>query len=377
MWSKLVQMLQDPSYKRLGVALIVSVVLHAFLLGKLDLKLPSLKKEMHLIEARIQMPKAVVKQVEAPKQEEVVAPKPDPVELQKPAAKPKKEIIQPEEPAAATEAPATVPDIAPPAEPTVEPENIEPEMSLAERQQAARLLAKEQPIDAGLAINENAYQYVETYFDVSTKIDGSAEGKATITYNLVENNHYQLKWLTQASGFAGLLLPDLLQTSEGTLTKTGLQPTTYLYQFGNKVDKTRTANFDWQNKKLTMQTSKATQTEDLPEGAQDLLSFMYQFMYVAPLQAMQIHIATGKKLANYDYSFEGEENINTSFGELKTIHIRHSGNDEDEKTELWLAVDYQYVPVKIRKIEKNGKVVEMVATRINTNRPTQNEQQNN
>ena len=121
-----------------------------------------------------------------------------------------------------------------------------------------------------------------------------------------------------------------------------------------------------------MQTSKATQTEDLPEGAQDLLSFMYQFMYVAPLQAMQIHIATGKKLANYDYSFEGEENINTSFGELKTIHIRHSGNDEDEKTELWLAIDYQFVPVKIRKIEKNGKVVEMVATRINTNRPTIN-----
>jgi len=365
-------MLQDPSYKRLGVALIASVALHAFLLGKLDLKLPSLKKEMHLIEARIQMPKAVVKQVEAPKQEEVVAPKPGPVELQKPAAKPKKVVIQPEEPAATTEAPATVPDMAPPAKPTVQPENIEPEMSLAERQQAAQLLAKEQPIDSGLAINENAYQYVETYFDVSTKIDGSAEGKATITYNLVENNHYQLKWLTQASGFAALLLPDLLQTSEGTLTKTGLQPTSYLYQFGNKADKTRTANFDWQNKKLTMQTSKATQTEDLPEGAQDLLSFMYQFMYVAPLQAMQIHIATGKKLANYDYSFEGEENINTSFGELKTIHIRHSGNDEDEKTELWLAIDYQYVPVKIRKIEKNGKVIEMVATRINTNRPTIN-----
>ncbi len=369
-------MLQDPSYKRLGVALIVSVVLHAFLLGKLDLKLPSLKKEMHLIEARIQMPKAVVKQVKAPKQEEVVAPKPDPVESQKPATKPKKTVLQPEEPVATVEPSATVSDIAPPVEPalepTVQPENIEPEMSLAERQQAARLLAKEQPIDAGLAINENAYQYVETYFDVSTKIDGSAEGKATITYNLGDNNHYQLNWLTQASGFAALLLPDLLQTSEGALTKTGLQPTSYLYQFGNKVDKTRTASFDWQNKKLTMQTSKATQTEDLPEGAQDLLSFMYQFMYVAPLQAMQIHIATGKKLANYDYSFEGEENINTSFGELKTIHIRHSGNDDDEKTELWLAIDYQYVPVKIRKIEKNGKVVEMVATRINTNRPTQN-----
>jgi hypothetical protein len=99
---------------------------------------------------------------------------------------------------------------------------------------------------------------------------------------------------------------------------------------------------------------------------------MYQFMYVAPLQKMQIYIATGKKLTTYDYSFEGEENINTTLGELKAIHITHSGNDADEKAELWLAIDYQYVPVKIRKIDKNGKVVEMVATRINTNRPVVN-----
>jgi hypothetical protein len=100
-------------------------------------------------------------------------------------------------------------------------------------------------------------------------------------------------------------------------------------------------------------------------------------MYVAPLQTMQIPIATGKKLAIYDYSFEGEESLNIKLGELKTIHIVHSGNNDEEKTELWLAIDYQYVPVKIRKIEKNGKVYEMVATRINTNRPTVDNSQNN
>ena len=79
-----------------------------------------------------------------------------------------------------------------------------------------------------------------------------------------------------------------------------------------------------------------------------------------------------KKLSTYEYSFEGEENFNSSLGELKAIHITHSGVDSDEKTELWLAIDYQYLPVKIRKIEKNGNVVELEATRINTNRPTVN-----
>lgn len=362
MWSKLEQVLNDPGYRRLGLALAVSVVLHLFLLGKLDLTLPDLKKEMHLIEASILMPEAVVKKVGIPKPEETVAPKPAPsVKPPKQAAEPEAEdAIEPEE-AVTTE---PIPEVAPVAESPPQPQTENSEPSLP--QEAS------QPEDTGLVINENAYQYVETDFDVRTKIDGSAEGKAKITYNLIDNKQYQLKWLTEGSGIVALLFPDLLQTSEGELTKTGLQPKTYLYQFGNKTDKTRTANFDWHTKKVTLQTAKGTKTEDLPEGAQDILSFMYQFMYVAPLQTMQIHIATGRKLATYDYSFEGEENINSVLGELKTIHITHSNSDADEKTELWLAIDYQYVPVKIRKTEKNGDVVEMVATRINTNRPTVN-----
>jgi Protein of unknown function (DUF3108) len=371
MWNKLLEIMQGPSYKRLGLALAASLALHIFLLGKLDLTFPSLKKELHVIEAKIQMPKVVVKPaekpVETPVPEEVIAPEPEPpVEakpevIPEPAPEPLPEpIVENPEAVLVDEAvPAPVPPIAPPviSEPEPEPEP--------------------QPIDIGLVINENAYQYVETDFDVRTEIDGSAVGKAAITYNLLDGSHYQLKWLTEGKGLAALIFPDLLQTSEGVLIKTGLQPSKYVYQFGNKTDKTRTANFDWPSKIVTLQTSKGTQTVDLEEGTQDLLSFMYQFMYVAPLQTMQIPIATGKKLAVYDYSFEGEENINIALGELKTMHIVHNGSDSDEKTELWLAIDYQYIPVKIRKIEKNGDVVEMVATRINTNRPTVNNSTNN
>jgi hypothetical protein len=362
MWNKIAELMQDPSYKRLGLALVASVVLHIFLLGGLDLTLPSFKKEMHMIEARIQMPKAVPKPVEIPKPEEIVAPEPEPVTEAPPEANTEAPSELMPEPIVETPIPEVVAETPVPAPPTIEPEPPQPEQE-----------QEPQPADIGLVINENAYQFVETEFDVRTKIDGSADGTAKITYNLIDGNHYQLKWLTEGSGFAALIFPDLLQVSEGFLIKTGLQPTSYLYQFGNKTEKTRTANFDWLNKKVTMETSKGTKTEDLPEGAQDLLSFMYQFMHVAPLQTMQIPIATGKKLTIYDYSFEGEENINSPLGEIKTMRIMHSGIDSDEKTELWLAIDYQYVPVKIRKIEKNGDVVEMVATRINSNRPTQPE----
>jgi hypothetical protein len=92
-------------------------------------------------------------------------------------------------------------------------------------------------------------------------------------------------------------------------------------------------------------------------------------MYVAPLQKMELNITNGKKLREYDYDFEGEENINMPFGEIKTYHIAHTGSDTDEKIELWLAVDYQDIPVKIRKIDKEGKMYEFTANRINTVRP--------
>jgi len=114
MWSKLEQVLNDPGYKRLGLALAVSVVLHFFLLGKLDLTLPDLKKEMHLIEASIQMPKAVVKTVETSIPEEAVIPEPVP------PAKPPEPVEPPE-----TEAPnqvheTEVTDAAPNPEPVTE-----------------------------------------------------------------------------------------------------------------------------------------------------------------------------------------------------------------------------------------------------------------
>jgi Protein of unknown function (DUF3108) len=365
MWNKLAEILQQPASKRLGVAILVSALLHTLFFGNINFSLPSLKKDMHLIEARIQMPKVIAKPAPEPIIESLPDVRAEPeIGKVEPAAEPEIDKVAEPEPVSPTPEPV--------AEVARDPEVKAKPLEQVEYVEPSPTTEQAQPADIGLVISENAYQYVETEFDVRTKIDGEAEGKAKITYNLLDGKQYQINWLTEGSGFAALLFPDLLQTSDGELTKTGLRPNQYLYQFGNKVDKSRSAAFDWQTKKVSLQTSKGTKVEDLPEGTQDLLSFMYQFMHVAPLQHMQLPIVNGKKLRIYDYSFEGEEQVNSSLGELKTLHILHSGNDE-EKTELWLAIDYQYVPVKIRKIDNDGKVVEMLATRITTNRPIINQ----
>jgi Protein of unknown function (DUF3108) len=367
MWNKWLTLIQEPAYKRLGIALCLSALLHFFLVGNFYKLLPDNKPELHTIEARLQMPKTVAKPVEAPKLVPVEA-KPEPI-------KPKKKPPKPIEPVA-EDPPAPVTETPPEpasAENSLAPPLIVPTDAVPEQKQDADPIpipadAPQQPVDEGMVINENAYQYVETTFNVSTKIGGSPEGKATMTYNL-QGGDYQITSLAKANGLAALVLSELLQTSEGALTKTGLQPSKFTYNYGDKASKSRLATFDWQTKTVKMETAAGVQTEQLPDEAQDLLSFMYQFMYVPPLHKMQIHIVNGKSLRTYDYSFEGESSIPLPMGEVNTIHIQHSNNENEEKIELWLAVDYQYLPVKILKIDKNGKIYEFTASHINKERP--------
>ncbi len=215
------------------------------------------------------------------------------------------------------------------------------------------------------------YQYVESRFDVFMDADGkpsrSPAGTATIIYQTLEQGEkYQLKNSMTANGLAALVIPDLLQTSEGAITPQGLQPAHYLYQFGTRKNKTYRADFDWQTNSITLQNAKGTQTQELLQGTQDLLSFMYQFMFAPPLNQMQLNITNGKKLRQYDYSFEGEEVLETKLGRINTVHLSHDAVEREEKTEIWLATDYRYLPVKIRKIEKQDKVYEMIVNTLQT-----------
>lgn len=322
--------------------------------------LPSLKKEMHIIEAHLQMPEAVPPEVETPAPEATPEAPVEPPPVQAPMLPEQAEVVPetPPEPTPVAESAPPAPEPAPEQEPLPQAE-VPPEAV--------------QPVDAGLVINENAHRYVETYFTVSTKIDGPAEGKAKIVYDLMDEKHYKITSLTEPSGVVSLFIGNLVQESEGELTKTGLQPQRYVYQYGNKDDKTYFATFDWANKTLLLKSSKGEKTEPLVEGAQDLLSFMYQFMFVPPLETMQIPITNGKKLKVYDYRFEGEQLLTGELGEINTLHISRSGWDSEDKMELWLAPGFQYIPIKIRKTEKDGKVYEMTATQVNTNRPVINQ----
>jgi hypothetical protein len=352
-------MWQDASYRRLALALGFSLLLHLFLIGKLGFSLPEFNGPHDLIEARLVWSKAVI---ETAAVKSAVDDKPI-----------KKQVVLPR-PAPIIETPLV--EKLPNAESTPLPQIIEepPSPSVAVVADALEPLQDNQFADSGLINSPKPYQYIETDFDVYTDkeptLNSSVAGNAKMVYQILPNGEkYQIKSLIQAKGLAALFVPELLQTSDGYWGEAGLQPTHYLYQFGDKRDKTYSADLEWESKKLTLHSEKGDQQLDLTNGTQDLLSFMYQFMFVPPLQNMQLSITNGKKLGVYDYNFEGEETIVTKMGDLKTFHLLRMAPEGEKRTELWLALDYQHVPVKIRETDKEGKVYELLVTSLKTERP--------
>jgi len=338
-------------HKILLLAIVCSAVLHTLLLSGFSITLPESDEDHQFLDARlVNLPPA--KKIQATPAPKVSKPKPE----HKIAAKNNQETK-----------PASAHDINPIAEPiqNTPPDSApqpvtEPAAAIAE---AADTAASQ---DSGIEQLATPYQHVETEFEVRRGTDTSAIGSTRVSFNIESNGTYAINSTTEAKGLVSLFFNPLIQKSEGAVAAHGLKPNFYSYEYGK--NKKQTASFAWSDGLVLLHTNKADKTEKLPAGTQDLLSFMYQFMFKPPLDNMEISIANGKTVRTYTYSFEGEEVINTKLGKLKTLHILKAGNEE-EKTEIWLGIDYQYLPVKIRKTEKNAETIEQTVTKISTELP--------
>ena len=208
--------------------------------------------------------------------------------------------------------------------------------------------------------------FVDMDFDVK-RVNAFGSGRAHYRYQAEPQGKYSLRSEMEAVGLASIAFAGKrIETSNGTITEQGLQPDAYRVEVTGKPDKLQAANFDWAKHQLTLKTAKTETVEELLEGTQDFLSFMYQFMFVPPLDRMKWPLTNGKMVRVYNYQFISEEMIATKFGQINTYHIAKSSGDAEEKTDVWLAEDYRFIPIKILKIAKDGSGYEFIATRIDT-----------
>lgn len=329
--------------RRLLLALAASLAAHFLLVSGADFSLPELTSE-ETIEVTLAppvpkpLPVPVVRK-EASKPVAHPRPLPRPVEPPKPEAP--QNLPQQPPPVAVTEPPSQ--ELIPVPVPEMEPLPVPP---------------PEEPV-----VVPPAPRRVEMDYQILRGAGGSSVGRVKRTFQLESEGRYVLHSVAEATGLISLFYTGKYEEhSEGQVTDRGLQPQSYRLKRGS--GKVQAASFDWQAHTVTLDSGSNHAVVQIADGAQDMLSFLYQFMFAAPLDEMLITVANGRKLKTYSYGFEGEAQVETRMGKLRTWHIAKSAADGDDKMELWLAEDYRYLPVKIRQTEKDGTVTELLATSL-------------
>ncbi len=185
-------------------------------------------------------------------------------------------------------------------------------------------------------------------------------GRAEHRWEFNEDGSYRLTAVTETSGLAALFKPVRMETeSRGRMAAGGLQPETYR-SLKNGKDANENADFDWSTAEVRL--ARDGSVRPIAPGTQDILSLNYQLAYLGKLaEGSTLGVVTGKKYERYALDSLGEEEIETPAGRFRTLHLRAM---TDNITEIWIALDRQHLPVKIRFTDKKGESFEQVATEL-------------
>ena len=316
----------------------LSLAAHLALMLGPQISLPVSLAPAPALEARLSPPPPPPARLATPKPPRDAKPKPSPVK--KLPAPPVEAAPAPEVQPHATASPAVEPEPAVPASPAAEPEP---------------------PVPAPPPMP----QRVTTRFTLFKGLNGMRVGRAEQVWKL-DGERYTISSVAEASGLFSLFASGkFIQESRGEITPAGLKPSDYRVERGKGgADKTDTAQFDWNAMTLTLASGGGKQTLKLPEGTQDLLSFMYQLAFAPPQSSVvKLPVTNGRKLDSYAY-WVVEEALETPMGVLNTLHLGKHREEGEKDTEVWLAADYHYLPVKISQIDKDGDGLVLLANEI-------------
>lgn len=207
-------------------------------------------------------------------------------------------------------------------------------------------------------LNEYTASYMIEKFD-------SEIGRAT--YNLERSEdtlHFSLR--SKLTGFISLFRKDRLE-EDSWLSLHQNQWRLDKYQFnqhGSKRNRNMLVNIDWDSaspeKPVIASGHYAGKEFQTPVDTdiRDALSFQISLMQDAGCTNKPLNYATFAKgeIKPYNFTRASEETLTFNGREINTMLVeRHHSS---RVTRLWLAIDYQYIPVKIERIENDD--VEML-----------------
>ncbi len=180
-----------------------------------------------------------------------------------------------------------------------------------------------------------------------------------------DNTEYAITNQMTPKGLLALFNRDAIeQSSRGSITANGLRPEEYRDRRGDKAP--TVATFNWDAATLQLLSKGRVTRLPLAKNTLDRLSFPFSFAFSqTPDKKLSIAMTDGKRIKTYDYVLAGQEKLKTPIGELQTLHlVKQRENDDDSRTDLWLALDHHLLPVRLLVAEDGKPALDQVITKI-------------
>lgn len=186
--------------------------------------------------------------------------------------------------------------------------------------------------------------------------DGFSVGRSTFSWT-VEGDTYKLVSDAETTGIVDMFRPQrLTYVSQGRLAAGGLRPERFAMTRTRRGETDEaTAHLDWDAGQLTYGRPAQPRTVALPAASQDIVSFILQLALNPPAQGrIHLPITNGTRFETYELEVLAEEAIDTPLGPLTTLPLKQIRRAGAESIEVWLAVEYRYLPVKVRFRDREG-----------------------
>ncbi|MBK9161974.1 MAG: DUF3108 domain-containing protein [Nitrosomonadales bacterium] len=195
---------------------------------------------------------------------------------------------------------------------------------------------------------------------------GLKVGRIDEVYTL-KKDRYTLSSTTIPVGILAIFKPErIFVESSGLVGKQGLQPLHFDHRRELDQSKNTRAEFDWKQGQLTLIHQTQQTVVALPEGTQDRLSAMYQFMFLPMGNTIMLNfpMTNGKKLDNYAYSITRGEKLKTPAGEFNTLYLDNHAGTGESRTEIWLATQRYNLPCRMTITDADGDQITQVLSKL-------------
>jgi hypothetical protein len=187
--------------------------------------------------------------------------------------------------------------------------------------------------------------------------DQTPVGRTVQTWEF-EGDQYQLGSQSESTGLIEMFRPHRYNyLSKGTISDQGLRPERFLASVkrGSRTEESL-AQFNWDEHSVRLGRIPQQTTVPLPDGSQDVISFMYQLALSLPAPGrIRFPFTRGSSLEIASFDVLPHEMIETPLGRLRTVPVVQVREPGSESLAVWLATDYRNLPVRIRFYNRDGE----------------------